>query len=474
MSTGPNTDLTRLSATALRDRIAAQDVSPVEVLDAHLAVIARLNPTLNAIVTLAEERARQEAMEIGAAITRGESPGPLAGLPVVIKDTTPTRDILTTFGSPLFADNIPDADAEVVARLRAAGAIILGKTNTPEFAAGANTVNDVFGATRNPWNPALSPAGSSGGSAVAVATGMAPLAQGTDYGGSLRTPAAFCGVAGLRTTPGLVPAHPTPLPFHPGQVQGPLARTAEDLALAVDAMAGHSALSPLSVPPPWDSCLAEMRRLADPSSWRLAWVADIAGIGVDPEVIEVCLQAVATLRDAGVTVEEIELDLSEGREAYKALRGERMAGQFFSRIDRADEFGGNLAGNIRQGLELSVRDTAEAEQVRARLWHAVREKLAVFDAILTPTAPVLPFPVEQNYPERIGDTVLENYIDWVAPTFLVTLAGYPAASVPAGPGPSQLPVGMQVIGPRLAEPKILAVTGAIQDACPLGWPPEAV
>ncbi|MEK9832149.1 MAG: amidase family protein, partial [Rhodospirillaceae bacterium] len=188
MSTGPNTDLTRLSATALRDRIAAQEVSPVEVLDAHLAVIARLNPTLNAVVTLAEERARQEAMEIGAAITRGESPGPLAGLPVVIKDTTPTRDILTTFGSPLFADNIPDADAEVVARLRATGAIILGKTNTPEFAAGANTVNDVFGATRNPWDPALSPAGSSGGSAVAVATGMAPLAQGTDYGGSLRTP----------------------------------------------------------------------------------------------------------------------------------------------------------------------------------------------------------------------------------------------------------------------------------------------
>jgi amidase len=466
-------DLTRLSAIEQRDRIASRKASPVEVLDAHLAVIERLNPALNAVVTLAEESARADARAVEAAIGRGETPGPLAGLPVLIKDTAPTRGIRTTFGSPLFADNVPDEDAEVVARLRAAGAIVLGKTNTPEFAAGANTVNEVFGATLNPWKTALSPAGSSGGSAVAVATGMAPLAQGTDYGGSLRTPAAFCGVVGLRTTPGLVPAQPTPLPFHPGQVQGPLARTAEDIALAVDAMAGYSATSPLSMPPPWDSCLAEMRRLATPGEWRLAWVSDIAGIGVDPEVETVCRRALDRLRAAGVAVEEIALDLSAGREAYKALRGERMAGQFFSRLDRVDEFGGNLAGNIKQGLALSVRDTAEAEQVRARLWHAVRAQLETYDAVLTPTAPVLPFPVEQNYPERIGDTVLENYIDWIAPTFLVTLAGYPASSVPAGLSASGLPVGMQVIGPRLAEPKILAITKAIADANPVGWPPAA-
>jgi amidase len=239
--------LTRKSAVELAAMMAALAVSLVEVLDAHLAAIARMNPGLNAIVTLAAEEARASARRAEAAIMAGERLGPLHGLPIGVKDVTHTAGIRTSFGSPLFADFVPDDDAEVVRRLKAAGAIVLAKTNTPEFAAGANTVNPVFGATRNPWNPALSPAGSSGGSAVAVATGMLPLAHGTDFGCSIRIPAAFCGIVGIRPTPGLTPNYPMPLAWDPGQVHGPLARSAEDAALMLDAMVGFSRLSPISV-----------------------------------------------------------------------------------------------------------------------------------------------------------------------------------------------------------------------------------
>jgi amidase len=242
--------LTRRSARELAAMIKSRAVSPLEVLDAHLAVIARVNPKLNAIVTLAADQAKAQARATESAVMRGEPLGALAGLPVAIKDITPTAGIRTTFGSPLYKDHVPDEDAEAVRRLKAAGAIVLGKTNTPEFAAGANTVNALFGATRNPWNRALSPAGSSGGSAVAVATGMVPIAQGTDFGGSIRIPAAFCGIVGIRPTPGLIPNHPSPLLWDPGQVHGPLTRTAEDAALMLDAMVGLSALSPISVAPP--------------------------------------------------------------------------------------------------------------------------------------------------------------------------------------------------------------------------------
>jgi Asp-tRNA(Asn)/Glu-tRNA(Gln) amidotransferase A subunit family amidase len=232
----PDDALTRKSAVDLAALMRSRAVSPVEVLDAHLAAIARINPKLNAIVTLAAESARAAARRAEAAIMAGEPLGPLHGLPIGVKDVTHTAGIRTTFGSPLFKDFIPDEDAEVVRRLNAAGAIVLAKTNTPEFATGANTVNPVFGATRNPWNCALSPAGSSGGSAVAVATGMLPLAQGTDFGCSIRIPAAFCGIVGIRPTPGLTPNHPMPLAWDPGQVHGPLARSAEDAALMLDAI----------------------------------------------------------------------------------------------------------------------------------------------------------------------------------------------------------------------------------------------
>src|SRR5258708_12037086 len=293
--------LTRKSARELARLIRERAVSPVEVLDAHLAAIAEINPKLNAIVTLAADQAQDAARQAERAVARGEPLGPLHGLPVAIKDITPTAGIRTTFASPFYKDYVPAEDAEVVRRLKAAGAIVLPKTNPPEFACGANTDNVLFGPTRNPWNPALSPAGSSGGSAVAVATGMVPIAQGTDFGCSIRIPAAFCGIVGIRPTPGVTPNHPTPLLWDAGQVHGPLARTAEDAALVLDAMIGLSRFSPISVAPPWPSALPEAHRFKDAPALRIAYASDIAGIGVDAELDAICRQPARQLQDAGAS-----------------------------------------------------------------------------------------------------------------------------------------------------------------------------
>jgi amidase len=449
----------------------ARSVSPLEVLDAHLAVIARKNPQLNAIVTLAADAAREAARAAEGAIMRGEAPGLLHGLPVVIKDVTATASIRTTFASPLFKDHVPDEDAEVVRRLKAAGAIVLGKTNTPEFAAGANTVNALFGATRNPWNPALSPAGSSGGSAVAVATGMAPLAQGTDFGCSIRIPAAFCGIVGIRPTPGLTPNHPMPLAWDFGQVHGPLARSAEDAALMLDAMVGFSPLSPISVAPPWASALAAVERAHDANGLRVAYASDIAGIGVDPEIDAICRATARRLTDAGATLAEIEFDVSDGRDPYQAWRGVWMVGQQFANLARLEEFGANLKGNVKSGLKITALDLAAAEAKRQQVFHRFRTLFERYDVLLTPAAPVRPFPIEMNFPTEIAGRKLENYVDWIAGAFLITLVSLPAASVPAGKTQDGLPVGLQVVAPRFQEPRILSVAKLVQQANPIGAPP---
>jgi amidase len=464
--------LARKSARELVALIKSRAVSPVEVLDAHLAVIARVNPKLNAIVTLAADQARARAQAAAAAVMRGDELGSLHGLPLAVKDITATAGIRTTFGSPLFKDHLPDQDAEVVRRLKAAGAIVLAKTNTPEFATGANTVNALFGATRNPWNPALSPAGSSGGSAVAVATGMVPIAQGTDFGCSIRIPAAFCGIVGIRPTPGLTPNHPMPLAWDPGQVHAPLARTAEDAALVLDAMIGLSRLSPISVAPPWQSALAEVERCRDARGWRIAYASDIAGIGVDAEIDTVCRQAAQELQQAGAAVEEIAFDASDGRDPYQTWRGAWMVGQQFERLARLAEFGENLKGNVEAGMQLTALDLAAAEQKRQQVFHRFRELFERYDVLLTPAAPVKPYPVEMNFPSEINGRKFENYVDWIAPAFLITLVSLPAGSVPAGLTRDRLPVGLQVVAPRFEEPRILSLAKLIQQAHPIGWPPQ--
>jgi len=361
----------------------------------------------------------------------------------------------------------------VVRRLKAAGAIVLAKTNTPEFACGANTNNTLFGPTRNPWNPALSPAGSSGGSAVAVATGMAPLAQGTDYGCSIRIPAAFCGIVGIRPTPGLVPNTPTALPWEPGSVHGPLARDAEDAALMLDAMVGFSRISPISVAPPWQSALAELERREDIKGLRIAYVSDIAGIGVESEIDAICRDAAAALSQRGAHVEQIEFDASAGRGPYQTWRGFWMVGRQYERLESIDAFGANLKGNVEAGLKLSAVDFAAAERTRHAMFDRFRMLFERYDVLLTPAAPVKPYPVEMNFPDTINGKSFENYIDWIAPAYLITLVSLPAATAPAGLSHDGLPIGMQIVAPRFEEPLILRVARLIHRASNVGRPPLA-
>jgi amidase len=468
----PDIAITRLSAREIANLIRRRRVSPVEVLQAHIAVIERLNPEVNAVVTLATEQALQAAHAAERSIASGDKLGPLHGLPVAIKDVTETAGIRTTYGSPLYRDHIPDADAEVVARLRKAGAIILAKTNTPEFAAGASTINEVFGATRNPWNLNLSPAGSSGGSAAAVATGMVPIAHGTDFGCSVRIPASFCGIVGIRPTPGLIPNDPLPLGWDPGQVHGALGRTVEDIALMLDSMVGFSPRSPISIDPPWKSALAAVEDEPSIRHTRIAYVADIAGIGVDPEVAAICRRSAKLLETEGAAVNEIAFEVADGRDAYLVWRGFWMVGTQFDRLDRIERFGANLSSNLRSGLKLTATDWARAEKKRFEVFHRFRRLFENYDVLVTPAAPVPPFPVSEPFPRRIGLRELENYMDWIAPAYLITLVGLPAVSVPAGLTGGRLPVGLQIVGPRLSEPMILRVARTIQGLTTIGWPPE--
>ena len=468
-----DSSLVRQSARELARLIRTRAVSPLDVLDAHLTAIKALNPKLNAVVTLAEEQARDNGGRAEQAVMKGEPLGALHGLPVGIKDITQTAGIRTTFASPLLKDNVPSEDEEVVRRLKAAGAIVLAKTNTPEFACGANTNNTLFGPTRNPWNPALSPAGSSGGSAVAVATGMTALAQGTDYGCSIRIPAAFCGIVGIRPTPGLIPSYPKPLAWDPGEVHGPLARDAEDAALMLDAMVGFSRISPISVAPPWQSALADLERREDIKGLRIAYVSDIAGIGVEAEIDATCRDAAAALGKLGAHVDHIEFDASAGRAPYQTWRGFWMVGRQYQRLAQIDAFGPNLKGNVEAGLKLTASNSAAAEETRVAMFDRFHKLFERFDVLLTPAAPVKPYPVEMNFPDTINGKSFENYIDWIAPAYLITLVSLPAATAPAGLSQDGLPIGMQIVAPRFEEPLILRLARLIHRASNVGRPPLA-
>jgi amidase len=302
---------------------------------------------------------------------------------------------------------------------------------------------------------------------------MVPLAQGTDFGGSVRLPAGFCGIVGIRPTPGLIPNYPMPLAWDPGQVNGPLCRTVEDVALMLDSMVGLSRLSPISVAPPWASALAAVDSAKDAKGLRVAYVSDIAGIGVDPEVDAVCRRAALALRDAGAAVEEIAFDASDGRDPYMTWRGAWMVGQQHHNLDHLASFGANLRRNVEAGLEVTALDIAVAERGRVEVFHRFRKLFDRFDVLLTPVAPVKPFPVEMNFPADINGRKLESYIDWIAPTFLVTLVSLPAGSVPAGLTGDGLPVGLQIVAPRFEEPRILGVAKVVQQMNPIGWPGAA-
>jgi amidase len=390
-------------------------------------------------------------------------------LPAGIKDVTQVGGMRTTFGSPMYADHVPEEDALVVRRLREAGAIILGKTNTPEFAAGGNTFNEVFGCTRNPWNPKLSAGGSTGGGAVGLATGMIALAEGTDLGGSLRIPASFCGVVGLRPSPGLIPTYPSAYLWDNMQVTGPMARTAEDVALMLGAVCGPSPLSPSTQAVAGRDFVEAVRR-GPKSGLRVAYAPDPVGLGIDPDVARVCRDSADTLAAAGFDIEEIEFDLSYGFEAALSIRGHWMVAHQYGHLDRMDELGVNVRANTEAGLAMQVRALGAAEQARGQIWEDFRRLFESYDHLLTPCMAVPPFPVEQNYPETIGGNQMNTYVDWIAPTFVLSLAGLPVASVPCGLDNSGMPVGMQIVGRPRDEEATLALAGRSQDVWAVGLP----
>ncbi len=455
-------------AFEIRDMVATRRVSAREVLQATRERIARVNPQLNAVVTL-NDRADEEALAVDEAIAKGEAPGLLCGLPVGIKDVTPVAGLRTTYGSPIFADHVPSEDALIVKRLRRAGAVIVGKTNCPEFAAGGNTFNEVFGRTRNPWDPTKSAGGSTGGGAAGLATGMIALAEGTDLGGSLRIPASFCGVAGIRPSVGLVPTSPSAWPWDTLQVSGPMARTAADVALMLQAVAGAAAESPLGLPIAGrDFPTAVAGGLA--AGVRVAYAADPAGIGIDADVEQTCRHAAFALRDAGAIVEEMTLDLAFARPAFLALRGLWFITHLQEHLGSQARFGPNVSANVRAGLQTTVEQLADAERARHRLWDLCRDLFARVDCVITPCMAVPPFAVEQNFPDTIAGRPMKTYIDWIAPTFVWSLTGLPVAAVPAGLDSRSLPVGLQVVGPPFGEERVLAVAAEVEHRCPIGLP----
>jgi amidase len=457
------------TAAEIRDLVATRRASAGEVLAATLGRIEAVNPALNAVVTL-NPRAEDEARAVDDAIARGEAPGPLCGVPVGIKDVTPVAGVRTTYGSPIYADHVPDRDAVVVARLKRAGAIVIGKTNCPEFAAGGNTFNPVFGRTRNPWDTSKTSGGSTGGGAAALASGMIALAEGTDLGGSLRIPGSFCGVAGIRPSIGLVPTHPTGWHWDTLQVSGPMARTVNDVALGLQAMAGAAPDAPLG-PPPSARDFVGAVRAGVPRGLRAAYCGDPAGIGIDDEVAAACRRAAWTLTDAGASIDDLPLDLAFVRPAFLALRGLWFVTHLRHLLDQRERFGPNVAANVASGLATTVEQLADAERVRGRLWELCRDVFTRVDVVVTPCMAVPPFAVEQNYPDTVGGKPMATYIDWIAPTFVWSMSGLPVVAVPAGLDRHGLPAGLQVVAPPNREELALAVAAAIEARCPIGRPP---
>ena len=384
-------DLAALSATEIVALVKARQISPVEVVKASLDRIERCNPTLNAVVTL-NEQAIEDAIALEASIKSSSDTHVLCGVPVGIKDLTPVAGLRTTYGSPIFSDHIPTEDAIIVQRLRSEGAIIVGKTNTPEFGAGANTFNEVFGRTRNPWNPERTSGGSTGGGAAALASGMIGIAEGSDLGGSLRIPASFCGLVGLRPSPGLVPTHPTEWLWDELSVNGPMARTAEDVALALQVMAGSDSRSPRSQSIQGRDFSSGIREVQI-DGLRFGYCPDVAGLGIDPEIAEVCRSAARGLETGGADIEQIEVDLSEARKAFLHLRGVWMVTHMRGLMDRIDELGDNVRGNVEAGLRVTSEQIAWAHGVRDQIWMFFRHFFEHYDFLLTPSTAVSPFPV---------------------------------------------------------------------------------
>jgi amidase len=460
-------DLCFLTAVELADRIRRRDVSVTEVVRAHLTQIERVNPTMNAIVTLTAERALDEAKAKDAALARGAATGALFGLPIAHKDLVPTKGIRTTFGSPIYRDNVPSEDGLIIERLRAAGAVTLGKTNTPEFGAGSQTFNEVFGRTLNPYDPSKTCGGSSGGAAVALACGMVPIADGSDTGGSLRNPAAFCNVVGLRTSTGRVPVWPRELAWSALSVQGPMARTVADVALLLSAMAGPDPRSPIAITEAGD----RFRQSLDRSfrGVRVAWSRDLGGLPFDSRVTATLEPQRKTFETLGCVVDEAQPDLRDAREIFQALRAFAFATRYGPLLaEHRHQIKDTVIWNTEQGLKLTARELAEAEVKRTALYHRVRTFMERWEFLVLPATQVPPFDVTQPYVTEIEGVVLTTYIDWMRACSDITVTGSPAISVPGGFTLEGLPIGLQIVGRHQDDWGVLQLAHAFEQATGFG------
>jgi amidase len=440
------TELCFKDACDLARMIRDKEVSASEVMTAFISQIERVNPKVNAVCAfIGEEAALNAAKKADEKLAKGEPVGALHGLPHAVKDLVLTEGIRTTFGSRIYKDFIPGEDALFVERLKQAGAIIIGKTNTPEFGAGSQTFNEVFGATRNPYDLSKTCGGSSGGAAVALACGMLPLADGSDLGGSLRNPASFCNVVGFRPSPGRVPSHPVTLAWNTLTVEGPMARTVRDVALLLSVMAGPDERSPISINEAGSTFSRPLQR--DFKGARIAWSRNLGRYPVQPVVNEVCDRARSVFADLGCQVDDGQPDFDDTDEIFQTLRAWSFA------QTRCDEFiehrslmKDTVIWNIEQGLKLSGVDVARAEAKRTQLYHRAREFMLRYEFLILPVSQVAPFPVETDWVKEINGVKMESYIDWMGACYAITLTGFPAISVPCGFTSDGLPIGLQIVG----------------------------
>jgi len=454
-------DLYRLTALDAVRRLRAGELSPLDLIDAVERRAAAVNGAVNALVTPCYDRAREHARRLMK--LPPQERGLLAGLPVGIKDLNPVAGVRTTFGSPIFADNVPEVSDILVQTIEANGGIVVGMTNSPEFGAGANTFNEVFGETRNPWNLALNAAGSSGGSAVALATGIVALASGSDLGGSLRTPASFCSVVGFRPSPGRVANGPGDQRFNDLSVEGPMARNVLDVALFLDAMSGWRVEDPLSLPAPAEPFLAAAQRKRRPK--RAALAIDLGGATpVDRPTRAVVRQAADKLANAGIEIVEASPDFSGAKECFHVLRGLGYVANTRTLLERhRDKLKPDVIWNVEAGLALTAERISNALLYRSRLYGEMVAFLQQHDFLLTPAACCAPNPIEERWVREVDGHKFENYIGWLTLPACITLTTCPAISIPAGFTDDGRPVGLQLVGAPRGDADLLSAAAAVED-----------
>ncbi|WP_043344194.1 amidase [Belnapia moabensis] len=460
-----------LSAVEARRLIGRRALSPVELLESCLRRIDEVNPAVNAIVARDDEAARAEARAAEAAVMQGEHLGALHGLPVGIKDLEETKGLLTTYGSPIFADFVPKEDCGMVARIRAAGGVVIGKTNTPEFGLGANTRNRVHGATGNAFDNTRSAAGSSGGSAVALATGMAPLCSGSDTGGSLRNPASFNGILGYRPSPGLVCSEKRAHGWTPLSVLGPMARDATDACLMLSAIASDDARDPLAYTlhartVRGEPALFSPPRSLDLSTLKLAFSEDLGQAPTEAVVREAFRARVAALSPLFARAEAAHPDCSGGDEAFEVLRAQGVLTAHAEKVrTRPQDCGPNVIANVEEGLRYSLADGARAAQLQTRIYRNFQRFFTEHDVLVTPAITISPRNWRELYPKEIDGQPTRTYFHWLALAYYVTLTGHPAVSLPMGLDAKGMPFGLQIVGPRGGDAFVLGVAAAIEAAC---------